>query len=86
MLNALITGAGARVSDLVGGHHWPSEIAWTVRSPESGRPPSPGGSGASPDVAAPGLSADMAASYAELEPGLGFAEWRLEVLSLLETT
>lgn len=37
----------------------------------------PGSSGVSPDVTT---------SYADLEPGLGFAEWRLEVLSLLEAT
>ena len=33
-------------------------------------------------------AADVAAAlqHADLEPDLGFAEWRLEVLSLLETT
>jgi hypothetical protein len=43
-------------------------------------------SGASPDVAAWGVPPDIGGSYADLEPALGFAEWRLEVLSLLETT
>jgi hypothetical protein len=46
----------------------------------------PAGSGVSPDVAASGVPPDVAVSYADLEPALGFAEWRLEVLSLLETT
>jgi hypothetical protein len=46
----------------------------------------PGGSRVCLDVAASGVPPDVAVSYADLEPALGFAEWRLEVLSLLETT
>jgi hypothetical protein len=46
----------------------------------------PGDSGAFPDVATSDVPPDIAGSYADLEPDLGFAEWRLEVLSLLETT
>jgi hypothetical protein len=66
---------GVRVA-LVGDRHSASEIASIARS-EGPPPPPPGSSGAPPDVAI---------SYADLEPDLGFAEWRLEVLSLLETT
>lgn len=58
MLDALSAESGPHVSDLIGGHHWPSAIAWTT-------------------------SPRVAISYVEFEPGLGFAEWRVEVLSLL---
>ena len=64
-----------RAFDLAGGHHWPSGILWTARSDGRRWPPP-----------APGMSAATATSYAEIEPGRGFAEWRLDVLSLLETT
>ncbi len=62
---------------LVGHEHSPSEIASMARSGEGCPPPPPGASGLSPEAAA---------SYVDFEPDLGFAEWRLEVLSLLETT
>ena len=62
---------------LVGHEHSPSEIASIARSGEGCPPPPSGASGLSPEVAA---------SYVDFEPDLAFAEWRLEVLSFLETT
>jgi hypothetical protein len=62
---------------LVGEQHTPSQIASIARSGEDRPPAPPTDSGVPPDVVR---------SYADLEPALGFAEWRLEVLSLLETT
>lgn len=70
MPHALIMGSDTRAFDMDGGHHWPSGLAC----------PAPPGEGL-PALAMPSR---LAASYLEFEPALGFAEWRLEVLSLLE--
>lgn len=66
--------------------HWPSEIASIARSGHGRSAPGPGGSPVSSGDASRGVLPDGVSSYADLEPDLGFAEWRLEVLGLLETT